>query len=196
MLGLRGRLCYFDPTLRRPPEFRLIVIRAGLNETVTSASCVICNWLPYLSFIIASASHVRTFASQGLTPQIVISYPISSHLRHICASSYLRFLSQIFTSSLSSSGLHILKPHLVFTRSDLHRRVTLSFSYHLQDFIMQLLSRLYNLIYLRLQNFISPLSGQPSSSFLFCEIRTLLSCSPNFSMYRNCFVDCEKWEGN
>ena len=182
MLGLGGCLCYFDPcgllrlgsvlcearpdkTLRRPPEFRLIVIRAGLNATFTSASCVICNWLPYLSFIIASASHVRTFASQGLTPQIVISYPISSHLHHICASSYLRFLSQIFTSSLSSSGLHILKPHLVFTRSDLHRRVTLSFSYHLQDFIMQLLSRLYNLKYLRLQNFISPLSGQPSSSF-------------------------------
>ena len=94
---------------------------------------------------------MRTFASQGLTPQIVISYPISLHLRHICASSYLRFLSQISTSSLSSSGLHILRPHLVFTRSDLHRRVTLSLSYHLQDFIMQLLSQLYNLIYLRLQ---------------------------------------------
>ena len=108
---------------------------------------------------------MRTFASQGLTPQIVvISYPISSHLHHICASSYFRFLSQIFTSSLSSSGLHILKPHLVFTRSDLHRRVTLSFSYHLQDFIMPFLSQLYNLIYLRLQNFIPPLSGQPSSS--------------------------------
>ena len=107
---------------------------------------------------------MRTFASQGLTPQIVISYPVSSHLHHICASSYLRFLSQIFTSSLSSSGLHILRPHLVFTRSDLHRRVTLSLSYHLQNFIMQLLSQLYNLIYLRLQNFISPLSGQPSSS--------------------------------
>ena len=107
---------------------------------------------------------MRTFASQGLTPQIVISYPIFSHLHHICASSYLRFLSQIFTSSLSSSGLHILRSHLVFTRSDLHRRVTLSLSYHLQDFIMQLLSQLYNLIYLRLQNFISPLSGQPSSS--------------------------------
>ena len=76
----------------------------------------------------------------------------------MCASSYLRFLSQIFTSSLSSSGLHILRPHLVFTRSDLHRRVTLSLSYHLQDFIMQLLSQLYNLIYLRVQNFISPRS--------------------------------------
>ena len=101
---------------------------------------------------------MRTFASQGLTPQIVISYPISSHLHHICASSYLRFLSQISTSSLSSSGLHILRPHLVFTRSDLHRRVTLSLSYHLQDFIVQLLSQLYNLIYLRLQNFISPRS--------------------------------------
>ena len=153
-----------EKTLRRPPEFRLIVTSAGLNETFTSASCVICNWLPYLSFIIASASHVRTFASQGLTPQFVISYPISSHLRHICASSYLRFLIQIFTPSLSSSGLHILRPHLVFTRSDLHRRVALSLSYHLQDFIMQLFSQLYNLIYLRLQNFISPLSGQPSSS--------------------------------
>ena len=101
---------------------------------------------------------MRTFASQGLTPQIVISYPISSHLHHICASSYLRFLSQISTSSLSSLGLHILRPHLVFTRSDLHRRVTLSLSYHFQDFIMQLLSQLYNLIYLRLQNFISPRS--------------------------------------
>ena len=76
----------------------------------------------------------------------------------MCASSYLRFLSQISTSSLSSSGLHILRPHLVFTRSDLHRRVALSLSYHLQDFIMQLLSQLFNLIFLRLQNFISPRS--------------------------------------
>ena len=99
------------------------------------------------------ASHLRS------------SYPISSHLHHICASSYLRFLSQIFTSSLSSSGSHILRPHLVFTPSGLHRVVTLSLSYHLQDFIMQLLSQLYNLIYLRLQNFIPPLSGQPSSSW-------------------------------
>ena len=38
-------------------------------------------------------------------------------------------------------------------------------SYHLQDFIMQFLFlQFYNLIYVRLQNFISPLSGQPSSS--------------------------------
>ena len=55
------------------------------------------------------------------------SYPISSHLRHICASSYLRSLSPIFTSSLSSSGLHILKPHFVFTPPDLHHVVTLSY---------------------------------------------------------------------
>ena len=111
----------------------------------------------------------------------------------MCASSYLRFLSQISTSSLSSSGLHILRPHLVFTRSDLHRRVTLSLSYHLQDFIMQLLSQLYNLIYLRLQNFISPRSRANR------RLVTSKSCSVaplNFSMYRNCFVDCEKWEGN
>ena len=99
----------------------------------------------------------------------------------MCASSYLRFLSQISTSSLSSSGLHILRPHLVFTRSDLHRRVTLSLSYHLQDFIMQLLSQLYNLIYLRLQNFISPRSranrrlvrailGHVGTTFVGCEV--------------------------
>ena len=41
-------------------------------------------------------------------------------------------------------------------------------SYHLQDFIMQFLFlQFYNLIYVRLQNFISPLSGQPSSSSIF-----------------------------
>ena len=55
------------------------------------------------------------------------SYPISSHLGHICASSYLRSLSQTFTSSLSSSGLHVLKPHLVFSSSDLHHVVTPSY---------------------------------------------------------------------
>ena len=59
-------------------------------------------------------SHLRS----SLTPQI-----ISSHRRHICASS----LFQIFTSSLSPSGLHTLKPHLVFTSSDLHHVVALSY---------------------------------------------------------------------
>ena len=128
---------------------------------------------------------MRTFASQGLTPQIVISYPISSHLHHICASSYLRFLSQISTSSLSSSGLHILRPHLVFTRSDLHRRVTLSLSYHLQDFIMQLLSQLYNLIYLYTSSrlHLPPLSGQPSSSDCQALCASCRYCAPRIAFF-------------
>ena len=55
------------------------------------------------------------------------SYPISSHLHHICASSDLRSLFQIFTSSLSPSGFHFLKPHLVSASSDLHHVVALSY---------------------------------------------------------------------
>ena len=144
---------------KSPPEFRFIVIRAGLNETFTFASCVICNWLSYLI-----SSHLRRMCAPShlRSSHLRSSYPISSHLRHICASSYFRSLFQIFTSSLSPSGLHILKPHVVSTSSDLHHVVAPS--YHLQDFIMQFLLQFYSLIYIRLQNFISPLSGQQSSS--------------------------------
>ena len=132
-----------------------------------------CNlYLVVISYIIASASHVRTFASQILTPQIVISYPISSHLRHICASSYIRSSSQIFISDLYIFTF-IFKSSYFEAASCLHTAGSSSrshtvLSYHLQDFIMQLLSQLYNLIYLRLQNFISPLSGEPSSSRYLC----------------------------
>ena len=89
-----------------------------------SNSCVICNWLSYLISPhlrrVCAPSHLRSSHLRS-------SYPISSHLHHICASSYLRSLFQIFTSSLSPSGLHILKPHLVSTSSDLHHVVALSY---------------------------------------------------------------------
>ena len=88
--------------------------------------------MPVLGFLGEAAAWKKgitpqILTPQILTPQIVVSYPISSHLRHICASSYLRSLSPIFTSSLSSSGLHILKLHFVFTPPDLHHVVTLSY---------------------------------------------------------------------
>ena len=132
--------------------------------------------------IFAPASHLHTFASQILTSQVVhilhlhirtwshlrSSYLVSSHLRHICSLSHLRssHLRSSYPISLSSSGLHILKPHLVFTILGLHDVVTLS--YLIKIFKISL-SYIYNLIYLRLQNLISliiisPLSGQPSSS--------------------------------
>ena len=155
----------WDKTWRRPPEFWLSVRRAGFNETFTFASCVICNWLSYLI-----SSHLRRMCAPShlRSSRLRSSYPISSHLHHICASSYFRSLFQIFTSSLSPSGLHILKTTSclhIFGSSSRSRTVL---SYHLQDFIMQLFLQVYNLIYVRLQNFISPLSGQPSSSWYFC----------------------------
>ena len=114
----------WDKTLRRPSEFRLIVIGAGVNETVTFASCVICNWLSY-----HITSHLRRMcASSHLrSSHLRSSYPISSHLHRVCASSYLRSLFQVFASSLSPSGLHILKPHFVSTSSDLHHVVARSY---------------------------------------------------------------------
>ena len=128
---------------KSPPEFRLIVIRAGLNETFTFASCVLCHWLSYLI-----SSHLRRMRAPShlRSSDLRSSYPISSHLHHICASSYFRSLFQIFTSSLSPSGLHILKQQVVSTSLDLHHVVALS--YHLQDFIMQLLLQFYSLIYI------------------------------------------------
>ena len=100
--------------------------------------------------------------SQILTPQIVISYILAS-------ASHLRiFISQIFISDLyivtftfRSSYFETTSCLHTFGSSSRSRTVL---SYHLQDFIMQLLLQAYNLIYVRLQNFISPLSGQPSSS--------------------------------
>ena len=187
MLGLGGCLCYFDScgllwlrkvlcearpdkTPRRPPEFRVIVTRAGFNETFTFASCVICCHILYhricvtcahlhisddhtsdrhiISYIFASASHLRIFISQ-----IFISYLYI--FTFIFRSSYFETTSCLHTVGSSSRSHTVL-------------------SYPLQDFIMQLSSQLYNLIYLRLQNFISPLSGQPSSSF-FEKLRTSFS---------------------
>ena len=143
----------WDKTWRRPPEFRLIVTRAGLNETVTFASCVICNcnwyWLPY-----PISSHPRRMCAP--------SHLRSSHLRSssyiLASASHLRiFISQVFISDLyiftftfrssyfeTTSCLHI------FGSSSRSRTVL---SYHLQDFIMQLFSQFYNLIYVRLQAF-------------------------------------------
>ena len=114
----------WDKTVRRPPEFRLIVIRASLNETFTFASCAICNWLSYL---ISSRLRHMCAPSYLRSAHLRPSYPISSHLHHICAFSHLKSLFQVFTSSLSPSGLHILKPHVVSTFSDLHHVVALSY---------------------------------------------------------------------
>ena len=86
------------------------------------------------------------------------SYLLSSHLCHICASSYLG------SSYLISSNLHVLKPHhLVFTSSDVHHGITLSY------LIIFKISLCYicSLIYLRLQNFVSPCLAAALDSFTF-----------------------------
>ena len=133
----------------------------------TSQICIL-----HLRIRIASSHPHRIFAPSHLRSshlRLFISYIfISAHgrisdLRRICALSHLR---SSYAISLSSSGLHILKPHLVFTILGLHDVVTLS--YLIKIFKISL-SYIYNLIYLRLQNLISlniisPLSGQPSSS--------------------------------
>ena len=148
--------------LRRPTELRLIVIRAGLNETITFASCVICNWL---SFLMSSKLRGMCAPSHLRSSHLRSSYPISAQLHHFCASSYLRSWSQIFTYALSSSGLHILKPRLVFTSSDLHHVVALSY---LIIFKISLCNYYCNFtswyIYVFKTSFISPRSGQPWSS--------------------------------
>ena len=123
-------------------------------------------FLVVISYIIAicvTCPHLRISDPHTLDP-----YPISSHLRHICASSYLRSWSQIFISDLYIFTF-IFRFSYFETASCLHifgssSRGDTVLSYHLQHFIMQLFLQLYNLIYLCLQNFISPLSGQPSSS--------------------------------
>ena len=99
----------------------------------------------------------------------------SSHLRSSYDILYLRIC--VASAHLHISDLYldlyiftfIFRSSYFETTSCLHTfgsssRSHTVLSYHLQDFIMQLLSQLYNLIYLRLQNFISPLSGQPSST--------------------------------
>ena len=99
---------------------------------------------------------MRTFTSQIVTPQIVVSYILAS-------ASHLRiFISQIFISDLyiftftfrssyfeTTSCLHILG-------SASRSRTVLS--YHLQDFIMQLLLQAYNLIYMYVFKTSSPRS--------------------------------------
>ena len=99
-----------------------------------------------------------------------------SHLRssHLRSSYHILYLRICVTSAhLHISDLYIFtfifRSSYFETASCLHTvgsssRSHTVLSYHLQDFIMQLLSQLYNWIYLRLQDFISPLSGQPSSS--------------------------------
>ena len=136
---------------------------AGLHETFTFASCVICIWLSYLisSYLrrMCAPSHLR---SSHLRSSYHILY-----LRICVASAHLRISDlyldlYIFTFIFKSSYFETTSCFHTFGSSSRSHTVL---SYHLQDFIMQLLSQLYNLIYLRLQNFISPLSGQPSSSY-------------------------------
>ena len=99
-----------------------------------------------VSYIFASASHLRIFISQIFISDLYI-------FTFIFRSSNFETTSCLHTFGSSSRSHTVL-------------------SYHLQDFIIQLLSQLYNLIYVRLQNFISPLSGQPSSSFFkLCYLR-------------------------
>ena len=120
-------------------EFRLIVIRAGLNETFTSASCVICNWLPYLSFIIASASHVRIFISQIFISDLYI-------FTFIFRSSYFETTSCLHTFGSSSSSHTVL----ILSSSRFHHAIIIT-TLQLDIFTS---SKLH----------LSPLSGQPSSS--------------------------------
>ena len=112
---------------------------------------------------------MRTFTSQILTPQIVISYILASasHL-HIFISQVFFSDLQIFTFTFRSSYFETTSCLHIFGSSSRSRAVL---SYHLQDFIAQLFLQFYNLIYVRLQNFISPLSGQPSSSCLSSSAR-------------------------
>ena len=117
-------------------------LRSGFSYLTFSYPHIVASQI-FVSCIVASASHLRTFASQILTSQIFISY-----------------IAFIFRSSY-------FETHLVFTVLCLRDVVTLS--YLIKIFKISL-SYIYNLIYLRLQNLISlniisPLSGQPSSSF-------------------------------
>ena len=116
-------------------------LRSGFSYLTFSYLRIVASQI-FVSCIVASASHLRTFASQILTSQIFVSY-----------------IAFIFRSSY-------FETHLVFTVLCLHDVVTLS--YLIKIFKISL-SYIYNLIYLRLQNLISlniisPLSGQPSSS--------------------------------
>ena len=83
------------------------------------------------SHLLSSHLHQMCAPSHLRSSHLKALYILFSHLHHICASSFLRSLSQIFTSSLSSSGLHILKAHLVFTSADLHHVVSSSRFCHL-----------------------------------------------------------------
>ena len=93
---------------------------------------------------------------------IIITHTSDRHIQIFISGLY------IFTFAFRSSYFEITSCLHIFGSSSRSRTVL---SYHLQDFIMQLLLLLqfYNLIYVRLQNFISPLSGQPSSSGRVCE---------------------------
>ena len=97
---------------------------------------------------------------------IIITHTSDRHIQIFISGLY------IFTFAFRSSYFEITSCLHIFGSSSRSRTVL---SYHLQDFIMQLfllllvlflLLQFYNLIYVRLQNFISPLSGQPSSSFI------------------------------
>ena len=147
-------------------------------------------------------------------PHLHISDPHTSdrHILYILASaSHLRiFISQIFISDLyiftftfKSSYFETTSCLHIFGSSSCSRTVL---SYHLQDFIMQLLLHFYNLIYVRLQNFISPLSGQPSSSenlqfarksffrqnwIFFAQVEVLVFHQFGFFSFPSFFVDDE-----
>ena len=109
------------------------------------------------------SSHLGLSCAAFSYPQIV-AFQIFMSFIFASASHLCIFISRIFPSSLSSSDLHILKPHLVFTSSDVHHEISVP-SYHLQDFIALYLQcdkfTFQNFLYL---DIILSLSGQPSST--------------------------------
>ena len=114
-------------------------------------------------FIISSPSPSSSSSSYHHHHHIIIIIVIIIIITHTSDRHIQIFISglYIFTFAFRSSYFEITSCLHIFGSSSRSRTVL---SYHLQDFIMQLLLvQFYNLIYVRLQNFISPLSGQPSS---------------------------------
>ena len=112
---------------------------------------------------------------------IIITHTSDRHIQIFISGLY------IFTFAFRSSYFEITSCLHIFGSSSRSRTVL---SYHLQDFIMQLLLlvQFYNLIYVRLQNFISPLSGQPSSSWSSLPVCFFINYERQSGRLTRCFV--------